>query len=45
MKDRECVTCAKLIDCKGKASKEPCLNYKKWSEKNANKQQTERRKI
>jgi hypothetical protein len=25
---RECATCDRLFDCKGKPSKNPCVNYK-----------------
>lgn len=28
MKDKECIHCERLFDCKGKPTKEPCLMFK-----------------
>ena len=27
MKDRECISCERIFDCKGKPTNEPCLCY------------------
>ena len=44
MKDRECIMCEKIFDCKGKPNKKPCLSFEERKKRN-DKQQTERRKI
>lgn len=36
MKDKECVGCKKLFDCKGKPSSEPCINYQPRDENRLN---------
>lgn len=33
MKDRDCINCVHIFDCKGKPSDKPCLNYEPRKEK------------
>ena len=42
MRTRECVSCAKMFECKGKDNASPCLNYKKYEPPKKNKSFFER---